>query len=73
MHLHGILLGVEFCRVDLCSSEIIAFFDSPQGRMYPIPILVGVDGSEYVGFNLLPKPDFRIQEGMRSNVQANPA
>ena len=73
MHLHSIRLGVEFPRVDLYPSEIIAFFDPTQGRMYPIPILVGVDGSEYVGFDLLPKPDFRIQEGMRSDVQANPA
>ena len=60
MHLHVIRLGVEFPRVNLYPTEIIAFVDATQGRMYPIPILVGVYGSEYVGFNLLPKSDSRI-------------
>jgi hypothetical protein len=40
--------------------------------MYPIPIMVGVDGSKNVGFDLLPKSDSRIQEGMRSYVQTYP-
>lgn len=34
--------------------------------------MAGIDGSEYVGFDLLAKSDFRIQVGMGSYIQTYP-
>ena len=41
--------------------------------MYPVALLVGVNCSEHVDFDLLAKPDLWIQISVRSYIKSDPA